>query len=475
MDESSRTYVTVHSLLLGGAVKHVVLLAFVVACVDSSTQPIEATSELEQAAIVCGRGPTVKGIDVSYYQGTINWAQVKASGVAFAFIRVSDGSFQDPNFATYWAGSRAAHVIHGAYHFFRPALDPIVQADAFLAKLGTMKADDLPPVLDVEAADGKTPAQVAAGVKAWVNHVKTKLGRPPIIYTGKYFWQDSVGGVNLTSSPLWHAQYTTAACPDIASPWTDWAIWQYSSSGSVPGISGNVDVDHWNGDRASFDAFLGPPGTCGDSTCNGSEDQFSCPEDCGACGTIEATGGVVDDGDTCFVAGGPATGMRQVKTDGMDGDLVWTHATATVEENFSEWNFNFAEAGRYKIEVYTAATFAQSKKAKYVVHASGADHDVTLDQSAVDGYQSLGDFDFAQGAHQFVHLGDSTGEPVTDNVQLVFDAVRVTRIDDGMGSGSGSDMTPPNAGGCSTSGGSAGFGILLAFTGLAGGRRKRRG
>ena len=158
----------------------------------------------------------------------------------------------------------------------------------------------------------------------------------------------------------------------------------------------------------------------------------------------------------------------------MDGDLLWTHATATAEQNFGEWQFNFAEAGHYKVEVYTAAAFAQSKKASYVIHASGVDQTVKVDQSASDGYQSLGEFDFAAGAHQFVHLGDSTGEPVADNVQLVFDAVRVTRTDGGMGSGSGSDMTPPGGdGGCSTGGSGAGlgFGLALAVFGL---RRKRR-
>src|SRR5262249_30212815 len=150
-----------------------------------------------------------------------------------------------------------AGIVHGAYQFFRPGQDVLAQADLLLSKIGDMKPDDLPPVLDVEAADGNTPAQVASKVKQWVAHVKAAIGRPPIIYTGFYFWRDSVGGPDLTTSPLWHAQYTTAACPNIADPWTDWAIWQYTSTGAVDGIAGNVDVDRWNGNRASLDAFLG--------------------------------------------------------------------------------------------------------------------------------------------------------------------------------------------------------------------------
>src|SRR5690349_556343 len=96
------------------------------ACGLSSCVPTEVTnddlalSELEQEATVCGSGPTVKGIDVSYYQGNIDWTRVKNDGVKYAFIRVSDGlGTIDTKFETYWAQSRANGIIHGAYQFFR--------------------------------------------------------------------------------------------------------------------------------------------------------------------------------------------------------------------------------------------------------------------------------------------------------------------------------------------------------------------
>jgi len=420
--------------------------AWIVALVAACTQQ-PAETDLEQEATVCGVGPTVKGIDVSYYQGTINWASVKGAGVEYAFIRVSDGlGTPDTKFDTYWAGSRAAGVLHGAYQFFRPSDDPIAQADLLLSKIGnTIAADDLPPVLDVEATDGQTPAQVAAGVKQWVDHVTAALGRPPIIYTGYYFWRDSVGGADESASPLWHAQYTSAACPLIADTWSDWAFWQYTSTGSVAGISGNVDIDRWNGDMASLTAFLGP-GT---------------PPP--VCASLPATGGTIDDSDPCFVGGGPSIGMRHVTDAGEGGGLTWTHTTAeAAEQNFGQWNLGFDAAGRYHVEVYTAAAYAQSKLADYVVHASGADTSVTLDQTAADGWQPLGDFDFAAGSDQFIHLADNTGEPEADNVQLVFDAVRVTPLDyagSGSDPGTGSDVggdTDPgtkHSGGCSAGGG----------------------
>ncbi|HUS33196.1 MAG TPA: GH25 family lysozyme [Kofleriaceae bacterium] len=456
--------------------KRLCLLAILVGC---AADPVtETESVTEQEATVCGVGPVVKGIDVSYYQGTINWTSVKNDGVKFAFIRVSDGlNTIDSKFAANWSGSRAAGVKHGAYQFFRPGQDPIEQADLLLQKIGgKLEADDLPPVIDVEASDGQSAAVITAKVKKWVAHVKAAIGRDPIIYTGFYFWRDSVGAPDVTSSPLWHAQYSDAACPNIAPPWSKWALWQYSSTGTVAGISGNVDMNRWNGDMASLTAFLGPAATCGNSTCESGEGSLDCPEDCGPCTTIGKAGAVIDDGDSCFLGGGPAASMRHVATAGLDGDLVWTHTTEdTAEGNYGTWHLWFEEAGLYKVEVYTDGGFAQSKKAKYTVEAGAASKDVVIDQTAVDGWQSLGEFQFEAGAYQTIHLGDNTGELLADNVQMVFDGVRVTRVDPGTGSGD-DQLDPPGdeSSGCNARGGSGtGAGLLLAL-GLVLRRRRRR-
>ncbi|MEP6864138.1 MAG: GH25 family lysozyme [Deltaproteobacteria bacterium] len=433
----------------------------VVGCAETAA-PSPELSDLDQSVTACGTGPTVKGMDVSYYQGTIDWAKVKADGVQYAIIRVSDGlNTPDTKFDSYWAGSRAAGVLHGAYQFFEPSQDPIAQADMLLAKIGTLKPDDLPPTIDVEATGGLTPSQVAAKVKQWVAHVKAAVGRDPIVYTGMYFWRDNVGGANVLPSPLFHAQYTSAACPDIAAPWTTWHFWQYTSTGAVNGISGSVDIDRWNGTMAQLQAFLG----------NGNA---------APCGTIDAAGGVIDDGDACFEEGGPLDSMRHVTTAGDNGDLVWTHTTDdATEANYGQWNLNFAVAGRYKVEVYTAAAFAQSTKAKYIVHGV-ADASVLIDQTASDGWQTLGDYDFAAGDQQWIHLSDNTGEPLASNTQMVFDAVRLTPADmPGDGSGSGSDGSGAGGDGSTmgsdhsgcNAGGSSGLGIALALVGLA--RRRR--
>lgn len=451
------------------------LCATLVGCVAPGEPP--GASSVEQAATVCGSGPTVTGMDVSYYEPSIDWTAAHAAGMAFTFIRVSDGlQFPDPKFADYWAGAKAAGVIRGAYQFFRPAQDPIAQADLLLSAIGPLEAGDLPPVIDVEVSGGLSTSDVAASVRAWVDHVAAAIGRPPIVYAGLYSWHDLTGSADVTTSPLWVAQYTTAPCPNIPAPWTRWLFWQHTATGSVDGIPGaTLDVDWFDGTLDELRAYtLG--GSCGDGRCSGDETTDSCPSDCPPCGTIGADGGTIDDGDACFVAGGPDAYLRHVAA-GDQGDLIWTHATASaLEANFAQWNLVFAEAGRYRVEAYTAHAYATSTLADYVVQASGAQHSFVIDQSAVDGWQTLGELDFAAHGAQWIHLADNTGEPSSQDRQLVFDAIRLTRI-----AQAGTDppqQQPPdrttfNAGGCASAPGAGPWLAAAWLAALALCRRRR--
>lgn len=445
---------------------HVALCVTLIGCIE----PLESPESIaEQAETVCADGPTVNGMDVSYYETSVDWVAAHAAGIDFAFIRVTDGvQFIDPKFPGYWAGAKAASVIRGAYQFFRPAEDPIAQADLLLEKMGPLDPGDLPPVLDVEVSGGLSTAEVAANVRAWVAHVTEKLGRPPIIYAGLYSWHDLTGSADITTSPLWVAQYTSAACPNIPTPWTRWMFWQHSATGSVAGIPGStLDVNVFNGTLDDLRNFtIG--GTCGDGRCSGGETTDSCPADCPPCGTIAADGGIIDDGDACFDAGGPAPYLRHVGDSGDQGDLIWTHATpSATEANFAQWNLFFAEPGRYRVEAYTAHAYATSTRAAYVVQAAGTPTTFVIDQTAADGWQALGDLDFAAGGKQWIHLADNTGELVAANAQLVFDAVRLTRLD--------ADLPPPTSppadqGGCTTGPG-AGLWMIAMWLGV---RRRRR-
>lgn len=219
-------------------------LALVAAGCSSGDNTCRQTSE---ALTVCAGANTVKGIDVSYYQGTIDWPKVKASGRAFAIARVSDGAtFDDPKFAQNWSGMKSAGILRGVYQFFRPAQDPVKQADLLvdaIEKLGR-EPTDLPPVMDVETADGQTATTVRANMKKWLDRVEARIGRKPIIYTAAFM--SGTIGTGWTAYPLWVANYGVT-CPQMPSDWTKWKFWQSSSTGSVPGIAGGVDLDQWNG------------------------------------------------------------------------------------------------------------------------------------------------------------------------------------------------------------------------------------
>lgn len=210
----------------------------------------------EPRARVCADGATTKGIDVSKWQGTIDWPKVKTAGVHYAFIRLSDGaSYKDPRFAANWSAAKAAGIIRGAYQFFRPTQNVTTQADLMIAAIGTYTPGDLPPVIDVEDDGGLAPSTVAARVRQWVDRVQAALGVTPIVYTGKYFWRDEVGSpASFAPNPLWIAQYTSL-CPDLPAPWTRWTFWQYTDKGAVAGISGPVDTNRFNGSLADLQAF----------------------------------------------------------------------------------------------------------------------------------------------------------------------------------------------------------------------------
>ena len=201
-----------------------------------------------QAAVTCDDAGVLPGIDVSKWQGGIDWNAVAGGGIEYAFIRCSHGlNTIDEYFDANWDEARAAGIASGVYQYFEPGQDPIAQADLLLDMMGPLQPGDLPPVIDVESHGNLPAAEVAAAVTAWVQHVEAELGVKPIIYTGRYFWQDYVQSNAFVDYPLWIAHYTND-CPNIPAPWTTWAFHQYTDSGSVPGVAGNVDRNDFNGD-----------------------------------------------------------------------------------------------------------------------------------------------------------------------------------------------------------------------------------
>jgi lysozyme len=201
----------------------------------------------------CQTGPTVPGIDVSYYQETIDWRRVQRAGIRFAFIRLSDGATRDSMFAVNWAEARGAGLVRGAYQFFRPDQNVAAQADLMIAAMRGRAHDDLAPALDIEADGGLPAAAVAARARAWIERVRDQLGVEPIVYTGNDLWRNG-GAAALAAQPLWLAHYTPS-CPTLPAPWTRWTFWQHTERGAAPGIDGPVDLDLFAGTLGELHAM----------------------------------------------------------------------------------------------------------------------------------------------------------------------------------------------------------------------------
>jgi GH25 family lysozyme M1 (1,4-beta-N-acetylmuramidase) len=244
------------------------LCAALVGC-DANTLTIDegsvagAGNDVSQAisARRCPNGPTVLGIDVSIYQHAVNWSAVKGSGVEFAIARVSDGTGSiDSTFAGNWAGMKAAGLIRGAYQYFEPGQDPTAQANLVIARVGRLGIGDLPVMLDVEATGGQSPATITARIHTWVDAITAGTGKVPFIYTGAYFWDASVRSADFAGLALNVAWYGTD-CPGAPSAWNGWTFHQFTSSAHIPGVTGGVDADVFNGTLAQLQAFAGPAAT----------------------------------------------------------------------------------------------------------------------------------------------------------------------------------------------------------------------
>ena len=169
---------------------------------------------VRQAVQVCAEGETLFGIDVSKWQGDIDWSAVADDGVEYAFIRVTHGvDVIDEKFTQNWAGARDNGILRGAYQYFSGDEDALEQAEIFVDLLGPLEPGDLPPVIDVEDEDPAGAASLAAKVQVWIDHVEAELGVTPIVYTGKYFWQSNVASTAFSHHPLWHAQYPLQSMP----------------------------------------------------------------------------------------------------------------------------------------------------------------------------------------------------------------------------------------------------------------------
>jgi GH25 family lysozyme M1 (1,4-beta-N-acetylmuramidase) len=216
---------------------------------------LAAASAGVASAGATGSADFTPGIDVSHWQGQPDWQAARADGVAFAFLKATEGrSLVDEQYATNLANADAAGIAVGAYHFARPdktATDAAAEADHFLDN-ANLKPRNLLPVLDLENDGGLTARQLRRWVKDWLARVEERLGVKPIIYTFPFFWRDELGNTSWFADRgyrLWIAHWGADQPKLPANGWGGhgWTIWQYDNCGAVAGFKGCVDRNHLRG------------------------------------------------------------------------------------------------------------------------------------------------------------------------------------------------------------------------------------
>ena len=198
-----------------------------------------------------------EGIDVSHWQGLIDWNRVAASGKAFAIAKATEGvAFKDDRYDRNKAGALANGMKFGAYHFGRPKNDPVREADWFVSQMD-LERGMIIPTLDIEVTDGRGPTALITWTKAFLQRVYQRTGVKPMIYTSPAFWRNNLNNSRWFAdngySVLWVAHWGVSSPSTMAENWggKSWTFWQYSATGRVPGISGNVDLNRYR--FTSFD------------------------------------------------------------------------------------------------------------------------------------------------------------------------------------------------------------------------------
>lgn len=192
-------------------------------------------------------GYQVHGIDISHYQGDINWNMLKQTRqgqfpISFIFMKATEGGdYSDDKFVANFDSARAHGFVRGAYHFYNPKTDANKQADFFIRSV-KLEPGDLPPVLDIEKK-GKDIKKLQADLKVWLRKVESHYGVKPIIYASYKFKTRYLNDSVFNSYPYWIAHYYV----DSVRYDGDWKFWQHTDVGTLPGIDEKVDLNVFNG------------------------------------------------------------------------------------------------------------------------------------------------------------------------------------------------------------------------------------
>ena len=182
---------------------------------------------------------TIYGIDVSFYQGKIDFTKIDSS-IKFVIIKVSEGTKRiDPKFKYNWTN---CNLIKGGYHFFRPQVSGITQAKLFLSQLD-LDSGNIRPIIDVEHTpywNIKKHRKIGVkNLKQMFDYIKEHTGFEPIIYTGGYFWNSFISPYYDGVHTLWVADYRNKQ-PNTPLN-MEWVIWQFTCKAKIPGIKTKVN------------------------------------------------------------------------------------------------------------------------------------------------------------------------------------------------------------------------------------------
>jgi lysozyme len=216
------------------------------AAVKADTTEIAETPQTTPVAI-----KNALGIDVSHFQGAVNWEEIKANNITFAYTKATQGhTYVDSKFHQNWSDMTTAGIARGAYHFYSTESNGKSQAEHFINTVGEVKIGDMPPVLDLEQGGINGTVDVKLfqqEVMSWLNAVEAKFGVKPMIYTNNPFANKYLNNVKFAEYTLWIAEYGVEEAKTPLT-WKDkgWAIWQRTERGNIEGEIGNVDHDITN-------------------------------------------------------------------------------------------------------------------------------------------------------------------------------------------------------------------------------------
>lgn len=199
----------------------------------------------------------IEGIDVSAYQGQVSWEDVKSSGHRFAAMKATEGlGYEDPTFPRNWERSKARGLVRVAYHFLRPGESGAAQADylhRYVRNHGRFESGD-GIMLDLETMDGQSRETVINCAVGFVSRILDQTIAGVFVYTYPDFWLNQLGNPRvpiLAKCPLWLADYGPSV-PHIPNWPNGLSIWQFSQTGWVPGVQGQVDLDRYYGNIATL-------------------------------------------------------------------------------------------------------------------------------------------------------------------------------------------------------------------------------